>query len=123
MFADGAHRDLAPLDEERNQRGQGDGDHIPDLELHQLRKAELRPREHGARREPDLADGGGEPVWSRDFEPAEDLCRRPRHDYFASYKLRLPANVPVGTYRLRLTQADLVAGRETTRDLVLTVRP
>lgn len=69
-----------------------------------------------------LREGQDEPIWTQDFDPAEDRCRRPRHDYFASYRLSLPKTMAPGTYRLRLIQTDTLADRTVHRDLALTIR-
>ncbi|MFO0958299.1 MAG: hypothetical protein U0800_12870 [Isosphaeraceae bacterium] len=62
-------------------------------------------------------------AWSQEFEPADDVCRRPRQDYYASYPLLLPAQLEPGTYHLRLIQTDTLAGLEASRELTLTLRP
>lgn len=62
-------------------------------------------------------------AWSQDFEPAEDVCRAPRQDYYASYTLQLPTHLEPGTYHLRLTQFDTLSELEASRELTLTLRP
>jgi hypothetical protein len=66
---------------------------------------------------------GGDPVWSQALGMAEDLCRRPRRDYYVNYRMTLPANLAPGAYELRLTQTDLVADRSETAVLTLHIRP
>ena len=65
----------------------------------------------------------GEVVWSQDFEPAEDLSPRPRRDYFASYRLRLPEGLEPGRYRLTLEQTDALTGLSGRKAIELVVRP
>lgn len=54
---------------------------------------------------------GGPPAWSRSLGTADDLCRSRRRDFYANYRLTLPATLPPGPYSLRLTQTDLLSGR------------
>jgi hypothetical protein len=56
-------------------------------------------------------------LWQRTLGAAEDLCHRPRQDYYVNYRLTLPdaATLPPGPYRLRLTQRDRLAGTEAER--------
>ena len=68
-------------------------------------------------------EGGDRPAWGEALGPAEDVCRRPRRDYFVSYRISLPATLPPGPYRLRLAQDDLIAGRSTARTIPLVVGP
>ena len=58
-------------------------------------------------------------LWQRALGVAEDVCRRPRQDYYVNFRLSLPdaTTLPPGAYRLRLTQRDRLAGTEATRDL------
>jgi hypothetical protein len=70
-----------------------------------------------------IREATGEMAWSQDFEPAEDICRKPRQDYYACYPIVLPVNLTPGTYRLSLSQTDLLADRPTRRETTLTVRP
>src|SRR5262249_35967109 len=70
-----------------------------------------------------VRDGVSEPVWSQDFDPADDVCRKPRQDYYASYPIVLPMRLAPGTYYLRLIQTDTLAERSTRRELTLTIRP
>lgn len=60
---------------------------------------------------------GGDPVYSRSLGEAEDLCRRPRRDFFVNTRLSLPTQADPGPYELRLTLDDLEAGTSVTRTL------
>jgi hypothetical protein len=61
--------------------------------------------------------------WSRELGPAEDVCASRRHDFFVNYRFCVPQNLPPGTYRLRLTQTDLVANRSTSSEIPLEILP
>jgi hypothetical protein len=66
---------------------------------------------------------GGEAVWKQVLGTAEDLCRRRRRDFFINYRIALPDNLPAGTYDLRLTQTDELAGRTSSARTALVVQP
>ncbi len=67
---------------------------------------------------------GGEPVVKRtSLGAAEDLCRRRRRDYYANYRVDLPEGISPGTYELRLTQEDAIAGRSTSSAIPFTILP
>ncbi|WZO96245.1 hypothetical protein EP7_003234 [Isosphaeraceae bacterium EP7] len=70
-----------------------------------------------------VPDGGGAPVWTQSFDPAEDRCRRRRRDFFVNYSFSIPESLAPGLYRLRLTQTDQVAGRGTTREIAFSIEP
>ena len=59
----------------------------------------------------------GSIVWEQGLKTARDVCRRPRHDYYVSYRIRFPGNLEPGSYRLRLIQTDLFSNRATSRDI------
>lgn len=65
----------------------------------------------------------GEAIWQSDLGEQEDVCRSHRRDFFANYRVKIPADLPAGEYEIRLAQKDLLADRETTRGLPVTVRP
>jgi hypothetical protein len=69
------------------------------------------------------AAGGGPVQWSHELGPAEDLCRRRRHDYYVNYRVDLPLSLAPGPYRLRLIQTDLVANKTTSAEIRLVVTP
>ena len=57
------------------------------------------------------------------FGPAEDVCASRRRDFFVNYVFKLPQTLPPGSYRLRLTQTDLVANRSTSSEIPLEIIP
>lgn len=54
-----------------------------------------------------LREGKGKPLQRIAFEPTVDLCRSYRQDYFHSYELKLPADLPAGPYVLKLSIEDV----------------
>jgi hypothetical protein len=48
----------------------------------------------------------GMPVWSDKSETITDAARRRRHDFFIVKRLRLPANLAVGRYLMKVTIRD-----------------
>jgi hypothetical protein len=66
---------------------------------------------------------GGPVLWSRELGDAQDLCRRRRRDYYVNCVFDLPKTLGPGSYRLRLLQTDLVAGRSTSSDILLEIAP
>jgi hypothetical protein len=69
-----------------------------------------------------VPETGGEPVWSFDLGVAEDHCRRRRRDFFVNYRVKIPESLAPGSYKVRLIQRDLLANREATRSVPITVR-
>jgi hypothetical protein len=61
--------------------------------------------------------------WTHDFGRKEDVCASRRHDFFANYRFSIPAGLPPGSYRLRLTQTDLIANRSTAAEIPLVIVP
>lgn len=57
----------------------------------------------------------------QDFPATEDYCRSPRHDYFHSYRIDIPQQLPAGRYLLRLALVDEISGKSATTDLPFTV--
>ncbi len=64
----------------------------------------------------------GEPVAQNTFPPTEDLCRNLRTDYYHSYELHVPPNLPAGPYTLLLTVQDELSGKAATQTLSFLVR-
>ena len=62
-------------------------------------------------------------LWSRELGDAEDLCRRPRRDYYVNTVVDLPKTLGPGSYRLRLLQTDLVAGSSTSSEIPFEITP
>jgi hypothetical protein len=54
---------------------------------------------------------GGMEVWSERSENVTDMARRKRQDFFVAKMIRLPANLTVGRYSLKVTVRDLQANR------------
>ena len=61
--------------------------------------------------------------WARELGPKEDVCGSRRHDFFVNYRFCLPQTLPPGSYRLRLTQTDLIANRSTSAEIPLEIVP
>ena len=62
------------------------------------------------------------PVDRREFPATEDASRSLRSDYFHSYRIDLPTQLPAGTYMLRLTITDELSGKSTATTLPFSVR-
>ncbi|QDV37995.1 hypothetical protein [Tautonia plasticadhaerens] len=56
-----------------------------------------------------VPEAGGQALW-REVRPLEDCCARARLDFFVGYGLTLPASLPPGRYRFRVSQEDLNSG-------------
>jgi hypothetical protein len=65
--------------------------------------------------------GGGRVHWAHELGTADDVCGRRRHDYYVNYRLDLPETLTPGSYVLRLTQTDLIAGRSIAGEIPLVV--
>ena len=63
------------------------------------------------------------PLWHVTMGTAEDTCSRRRRDYYVNSRLTLPETLRPGSYQLRLTQKDELAGRTTSRTLPLIIVP
>ncbi len=66
----------------------------------------------------------GMAVWSDKTKEIEDLSRRRRHDFFVVKKMRIPANLAVGRYFLKVTIVDQQINRvaEATLPIVIAVQ-
>lgn len=62
-------------------------------------------------------------VWEQELGIAKDVCSRVRHDYYVSYRLKLPESLPAGKHRLRIVQTDLAADRSASSEIDLIVAP
>ena len=69
------------------------------------------------------AAASGEIEWARELGPAEDVCASRRRDFYVNYRVELPSSLLPGSYRLRLTQTDLVASRTTSAELPFEIVP
>jgi hypothetical protein len=67
--------------------------------------------------------GSGIFQWALELGPEEDVCASRRHDFFVNYKFSVPPGLPPGSYRLRLTQTDLIANRSTAAEIPLIIVP
>ena len=67
-------------------------------------RTELRSRYH-------ILDAQGQTVAEQTFPVAHDLCRRPRRDYFHTYRFSMPSPATAGRYQLHLTVEDLNSGK------------
>ncbi|VAX37146.1 hypothetical protein MNBD_PLANCTO02-2580 [hydrothermal vent metagenome] len=56
------------------------------------------------------------------FDPAEDLCRNYRKDYFHSYEIALPDNITLGPHVLTLTVTDQLGDKIATETLKFNVK-
>ncbi len=61
--------------------------------------------------------------WAHEWDPAEDVCATRRRDFFVNYRFSLPPTLLPGSYRLRLTQTDLIANRSTSTEIPLEIMP
>jgi hypothetical protein len=70
-----------------------------------------------------LPEKDEKPLWKQDLGIAEDTCRRARRDYYVNYRITLPGPdlLPPGSYRLRVTQKDLLAGHQADHAIPLTI--
>src|SRR5262249_56912875 len=70
----------------------------------------------------ELRPGTDGPVlWELSPGTAEDLCHRPRRDYYVSYLIQFPKTLEPGPSRLRLIQTDLVGNRAASGEIPLTI--
>ncbi len=65
-------------------------------------------------------DADGLPILRDKATVINDLCRNRRNDFFIVRKLRLPANIPVGRYWLKVTVVDQLASRVAEHSIPLT---
>ena len=63
-----------------------------------------------------IAEGAETPAWSHSLGTGEDACRRRRRDFFVGHMFTLPESLAAGTYRLRVTEKDLVTDHVATRE-------
>ena len=64
-------------------------------------------------------DGGF--AWAQELGPAQDVCASRRRDFFVNYAFCLPKTLRPGSYRLRLTQTDLVANESVSTEVPLEI--
>jgi hypothetical protein len=68
-------------------------------------------------------DRGGPIAWEQALPNAVDVCHRRRRDNYVNSRIKLPRSLEPGSYRLRLIQTDLVAGRTASAEIPLTIAP
>ena len=59
-----------------------------------------------------LEQPDGTSVWQETISDIEDLCRRPRQDFFLTTKIPLPRNIAPGKYILKATFEDAAARKQ-----------
>jgi len=62
-------------------------------------------------------------LWEQELGIARDVCSRARHDYYVSYRLKLPRSLSAGPYRLRIVQTDLAANHSVPSEIPVTFGP
>lgn len=69
----------------------------------------------------ELFNPTGTSVWQQETAEIEDVCRRPRSDFFVAQRVTLPPTLPPGEYILKVMVEDKLSGRahETTHPLTL----
>ena len=70
----------------------------------------------------EITDPKGKIVWQKMFPPTEDFCRNPRRDYFHNYQFRIPEEISMGTYVLKLTIADELSQKRVSNSLNFVVK-
>ncbi len=60
-----------------------------------------------------ILTSAGKELWSFEDQKIEDLCRRPRRDFFITKLLKIPATLPAGDYVLKVTIRDKLANHVT----------
>ncbi len=68
-----------------------------------------------------LPESSNSPVWKHSLGTAEDACRKRRRDFYVGHRFTLPESLEAGTYRLRLTERDLVADHVATKETSITI--
>jgi hypothetical protein len=70
-----------------------------------------------------LVAADGSPVHEWGFEPIAETCRARRHDYFARYVVRLPADAAPGPHAVELLVTDTLSGQVAKETLPLEIAP
>ena len=66
-----------------------------------------------------ISASSGTKVWERELGEVDDQCHSRRRDNYVSAKIRMPATVLPGSYRLRLLVTDLTAHQSASAELPL----
>ncbi len=69
-----------------------------------------------------IVDEQGNTVDWHAFEPQKEQCQNQRHDFFVSYQIRLPEDLPLGGYQLKLKIMDLNDDKEGEQIIPFTIR-
>ena len=70
----------------------------------------------------EIVDPKGKVVWTKAFAATEDFCRNPRRDYFHNYQFRIPEDVSMGTYTLKLSITDELSQKKVTSTLTFVLK-
>lgn len=68
-----------------------------------------------------LVNADGRTLHEWNFEPLAETCAGRRHDYFARYVVRIPADLPPGDCRLQVLVTDTLAGAAADASLPLEI--
>ena len=71
----------------------------------------------------EIFDGAGKVIWQRAQANIEDRVLRPRHDFFMTLELELPADLAAGDYVLKVTVDDKLGATTDQQRLTFTVAP
>ncbi len=63
----------------------------------------------------------GARVWQADLGEQEDRCRRRRRDFYANYRIQLPADLPAGSYEVKLGVSDRIGKHDAERSVPIAV--
>lgn len=69
----------------------------------------------------ELVDADGRTIHEWNFEPIAETCAGRRHDYFARYVVRLPADASPGEYRLQVRVTDTLGSTNAEGNLPLRI--
>jgi hypothetical protein len=71
----------------------------------------------------EIFDGTGKVIWQRAESNIEDRVLTPRHDFFTTLDLQLPADLPAGDYVLKVTVEDKLGATTDQQRLTFTIAP
>lgn len=70
----------------------------------------------------EIVDPKGKIVWTKAFPATEDFCRNPRRDYFHNYQFRIPEDIAMGTYSLKLSITDELSQKKVANSLTFVLK-
>lgn len=70
----------------------------------------------------EIVDQKGTVVWTKAFAATEDFCRNPRRDYFHNYQFRIPDDISMGTYVLKLSITDELSQKKALSSLTFVLK-